>query len=404
MSLLRPRKPRRLPSSEARGFGDSLADLGVMRPQTSASAVSAVTPGLAMRVSTVWACVSLLADLVSTLPVAAYRTVDGRPVPVVPQPQILRDPSVAVDALAWRRQVMVGWLLRGNTFGLVTAVRSGWPAQVELVHPDRVTAERVGRSGVLQWRVDGTRVEEWPAGPLWHVPGLTMPGDRVGVSVVAYAAEHIGVSRAALDYGTRWYEDGAHPSAILKTEHRLDEQQARQIKERFVAAVRGRREPAVLGAGLDYQPIQVSAAEAQFLETIRASAEDIARFFFPSFVLASAATSVTYANVEQRSLNLLTYDLDPWLVRLEAALTALLPGGSGGGQYVRVDRAGLLRTDAMTRARLADLALRGGWKSRDEIRAEYELPPIPDGTGSRYLWPPYRTAAADDDTELDPQQ
>lgn len=372
---------------------DSLADILAETRGTVSWAGVPVTTDTAMRQSVVWACVNLIADLGATLPVGAYRRGTSVPLdPVVPPPPIVAKPSEVVDATSWRRQVFLSWLLRGNVFGIVQQLRNGWPTMIELLNPDQVRVRQPTRGGPPEFTVNGERVERWPAGDLWHVPGLVLPGSPLGVSVIEHAAQTIGTRTAAQQFGARWFDSGAHPSAILKTDQRIDEEQARLIKERFIAAVRGRREPAVLGLGLDYQPIQVDAADAKFLETIAAHAEDIVRFFFPSFVLSIGQSSITYQNVEQRGLNLLTYDLDPWFVRLERAMTNLLPRD----QYVRITRDALLRTDTLTRYRLHDLALRGGWKNRDEIRAKEELPPIPGGEGNEYLWPPYRTSIEED--------
>lgn len=384
--------------AERRAFGDSLADvLESLRGGPTIAGVH-VTAETAMRQSAVWACVNLIADIAATLPIDAYEKRGTLPEPVSPTPSLLVAPSQSVDAISWRRQVFVSWLMRGNVYGIVQRLTNGWPAQIEILHPDQVTVTRVGKQGPPTFRVDGKPIDKFPAGNLWHVPGLTMPGAPVGVSVLEYARLSIGLGIAAQSFGAQWFDEGAHPSAILKTAQKVDETQAKVIKDRFLNAVRGKREPAVLGLGMDYQPIQVSANESQFLETIKANAEDIARFFFPSFILTLGQGSITYQNVEQRSLNLLTYDLDPWLVRFERAMTALLPGGPSD-RYVKLNRDALLRTDTLTRYRLHDIAIRGGWKSRDEVREKEELAPIPDGTGGEFLWPPYRAFPIESDQE-----
>lgn len=344
----------------------------------------------AMRVSATWACINLTANTVAGLPFGAFRDVNGYPTPLPAQPLIVTDPSGAVGAVDWRRQVLVSWLDAGNAFGLITAMgRSGWPEQIETVDPARVSWRPVG-DGVIDWRLDGRDIKAWPLGPLWHAPGLVVPGSSIGVSVVEYARQTIALGAAAADFGSEWFQDGAHPSALLKTDQVVDSDTAKVAKERFLAAVTG-REPVVLGRGLEYQPVQTTANESQFLETINANTEDIARFFFPSFVLNTGNSQITYQNVEQRSLNLLTYDLDPWIVKLEHAMSRLLPGGSTG-QYVQAHRDALLRTDASTRWRVNQLKLLLGVENRNEIRRQEGQSPIPGG--DEYLWPPAGSASA----------
>jgi phage portal protein BeeE len=93
-------------------------------------------------------------------------------------------------------------------------------------------------------------------------------------------------------------------------------------------------------------------------------------------VAADSGGSLTYANVEQRDLSLLKYAVGPWLVRLETALTDLVPRG----QYVKFNAGGLLRTDLKTRYESYKLALEGGWLTLPEIRELEERQPLPAAT------------------------
>jgi phage portal protein BeeE len=124
-----------------------------------------VTVESALRLSTVWGCVRLLADSVSTLPLHVYRGDEREP---IPPPPLLQRPSADFPELAdWLWAVMASLLLWGNCWGVITA-RSGaglLPSQVDLVHPDRVGVTTNG-DGTQTIRVAG---EEVPRSALWHV-------------------------------------------------------------------------------------------------------------------------------------------------------------------------------------------------------------------------------------------
>jgi len=115
--------------------------------------------------------------------------------------------------------------------------------------------------------------------------------------------------------------------------------------------------------------------EAQFLETTRANVATIARYFGvqPELIGGESGGSLTYANVEQRALDFLTFGLRPWLVRLEVALSALLASKTD----VKFNAAALVRTDLLTRYQAHESAIRAGWKLRSEVRDLEDLPPIP---------------------------
>ena len=86
-------------------------------PATAAG--EAVTVDSALRLSTVFGCVRLLADSVSTLPLAVYRGGDRDPLAL---PPLLQAPSADFPQLSdWLWAVMASLLLRGNAWGVITA-------------------------------------------------------------------------------------------------------------------------------------------------------------------------------------------------------------------------------------------------------------------------------------------
>jgi HK97 family phage portal protein len=207
------------------------------------------------------------------------------------------------------------------------------------------------------------------------MPGMTMPGMKLGLSPISYGAATMGVDLSSRKFANDFFEGGGIPKAVLTTDQKVDQTQAKTVKDRLMAAFRG-REPLVLGAGLKYEMISVKPEESQFLKTQEANVAQIARFFGvpPEMVGGSGGHSMTYANVEQRSLDFLTYSLAPWLKRVEDALSPLLPNP----QYVKFRVEDLLRTDAHTRAQVDMFQIAAKVKTPTEVRDGYGLPPMTD--------------------------
>jgi len=378
---------RRAMEARAATLPESLLLAGMNR----GTGYGAVTSDSALRLQAVWSSVNLIADLLSTLPVDALRRApDGAKSLLPTTPTVIASPSADVDPINWRRQVLVSWLLRGNAVGDVVSVdRTGWPTQIEMLNPDDAGCRREG--GRWQFFIGSRPVERWPIGNLWHVPAYTVPGHPWGLSPITYAAHTIGLGLGARDFGGDWFDNGAHPSAVLESDQEIDAGQARTVKRRFKEAA-ANREVVAMGVGLKYKAIQVSPNESQFLETINANAAQIAGFFGlrPEDVNASSqgASSITYANVEQQQLARLVYPMGPWMAKLDAALTALLPRP----QFVRLNADAIVRADLLTRYKSHDLAIRSGMSSPDERRHIEDEPPIPDGKGDVFLWPPFAVA------------
>jgi HK97 family phage portal protein len=314
----------------------------------------------------VWGCVDLTAKAGEMLPVDVFTGV-GAAKHEVEMPGWMEDLGGQGFGLHdWVSQFIYSGMLRGNVIAPVVArdPRSGLPTCLPIAHPDDVKITRDGG-----WRIGGydLGVDE-----VWHRRMMAPPGSRMGLSVIEVHMTSIGLGLDALRFGAKWFQDGGIPSSLLTTEQDLDQPKADQAKARWIAAVSGRREPAVLGNGWKWQQVSVSADESQFLETNKYTAAECCRIFGPAYaeVLGyETGGSMTYSNREQRILDLLTFALDPWFVRVERALTSLLPPGT----FVKINRKALLRTDLLARFQAHAVALTNKWTTIDEVRDDEDM-------------------------------
>ena len=340
--------------------------------------VDVSSPESALRKVAIWASVNLIAGLGSELPVDNFtgQGEDRRPMPL---PVFFTDPDGSGQGFEdWAYQLLYSWLYRGNAYGYVAERDSNRrPTMIQLQHPDRVSSRR-DTDGNVQWLFNGRPVE---ADKVWHRRVFPIPGHRIGLSPIALHALTIGQGLAASQFGLSTFLDGAHPSAILQQEDAsiVDQAKAKVVKARFLEALRGRREPVVLGKGWKYTPIQLTPEDSQFLDTQRYTAAECARIFGPGMpeVLGyETGGSMTYANVEQRSIDLLKFTLNRWFTRLERVLSRdVLPKP----QYIKLNRGALLATDLLTRYRAHEIALRNKFEVVNEVRDLEDLPPVPWG-------------------------
>lgn len=351
-----------------------------LTPRDGGGAVP-VSPDSAMRLSVWWACVHLLASVVSGLPIDAYRRdSDGVKRELDTLPPVVENPSALVSQKVWRYQMMVSLLQRGNMVGVVALRdRRFYPQQIELLHPDTVTIRQEHQLVPPTYKVERETI---PFEDVWHVPAFNPPGSVVGLSPLRYARDTIAAGLAADRFGAEWWEGGGHPTSVLSSDQPLDEDMAKRVKSRFKDATRADK-LAVLGAGLGYTAVQVSPEDAGWLDSINATDIMICRFLGvpPEMVgIATSGSSVTYANREQRAIDFLTFSVQWWLTRIEEAWSALLPRGV----YVKHNADALLRTDTMTRATVAETRLRSGVTNVDYERSLEDLPPLPNGAGQVY--------------------
>lgn len=326
----------------------------------------------ALQAVAVAAAVDLLASLGSELPVRVFRG-QGPQRQQLPLPVQLRDPSADGYGLAdWSYRALMSWLMRGNLFGEVLERGPGGTLrQVELFHPDTVSGWM--ENGQPRFHVMGREIRQTN---MVHRRAYPVPGQILGRSPIEYHASTIGVNLSSTAYGQQWFREGAHPSSVLSsTERQVNETLAKQVKDRFMAALRGRREPVVLDRGWEWTSIQVNPEESQFLETQGYSAAESARIFGPGIaeVLGyETGGSLTYSNIQDRDIHLLKYSLNKWLRRLERLLSEFLPSP----QYVLLNRDALLQTNTLSRYQAHASALTQRWRTVNEIRAIEDLPPV----------------------------
>ena len=335
----------------------------------------AARPDLALTNSTVWACVSLLAGTISSLPLESFTPNPDGGVPLrTNDPPLLRVPDDRMTQSEWLHMLMVSLLMRGNAYGRIIARDyRGYATRIHLLSPDSVKVIVDRDTGEVTYKV-GVKNTPIPNEDMWHVRGLTLPGAVVGLSPISYAAAIIGVDLAARQFSAGFFEGGGIPKAVLESDQQVNQEQARSIKDRVMSSLRG-RDPLVLGLGLKYTQIQVKPEESMFLATQQATVSQIARFFgptLPTMVGGNEGTHLTYSNREQRSLDFLTYDVTHWIKRVEDAVFSLLPGG----QFVRFNTQSLLRTDAETQAKVLIQYIAGRVIAPSEVRAVLGRPPM----------------------------
>lgn len=353
-------------------------------PSARSQAGETVTAAKAFGIATAWACGVLLADTVASMPVDTYRkTADGTRRPVNPPPQLVVDPSNNHTAREWKFQAVISLAFWGNAYGLVTdRDMFGRPISAEWAHPEEMTVITNGFARPA-YTHKGRKVD--PDNVL-HLRRYTQPGSPIGMSPLAVHKETLGLGLAARRFASEWFASGAHPTGLLISDQEITKDTAEIAKNRFLEAVRSRK-PAALGKGWKYEDVQSSPADSELAKTFNRIGVEVCQAFRvqPEMVglAAEGSSSITYANREQRSIDFLTYTVNPWLLPFEDMWTANL----ARPQFAKFNTGSLLRSDLKSRYDAHAVALRAGFKNADEIRALEDLEAIPDGLGEIFYHP-----------------
>lgn len=326
----------------------------------------------ALGLTAVMRCVTLLADTVASLPLRAYRVRAGVR-ESIPVPGLLLNPDVESNGFELIHSTMASMLLHGNAFLLIDRDARQNPIGLVPLHPYQMqvlaSADHVRRRYLHLGK-------DVPNENMLHIRWFTPPQSLVGVSPLVQSRTLVGLGLAMDRYLAQFYGDGATPSSVLESDRDLTVEQAKALVASWESAHKKRRRPAVLSGGLKWRSVQTSASDSQMAEMREQVVRDVARIYgVPSHLVGAMGDGQTYQNVEQASLNYLTHTVTPWLRRLEIAMSRVLPNGTD----VAFDTSTLLRTDALTRARVGSMQIAAGTRSPNELRLLDGLEPYPGG-------------------------
>ena len=364
----------------------------------STTSGKAVTERSAMQMTAVYSCVRVLAEAIAGLPLHLYRYTDsGGKEKAVDHPLYLLlhdEPNPEMSSFVFRETLMTHLLLWGNAYAQIIRNGKGEVIALYPLMPNKMTVDR-DENGHLFYKYQRSKDEAFPnsgtvvlrPSDVLHIPGLGFDG-LVGYSPIAMAKNAIGLAIATEEYGAKFFANGAAPSGVLEHPGTIkDPSRVRDAWQSQFGGSQNSGKVAVLEEGMKYTPISISPDQAQFLETRKFQINEIARIFrVPPHMVGDLEKS-SFSNIEQQSLEFVTYTLDPWVIRWEQSLMrALLTADEKKGYFVKFNVEGLLRGDYQSRMSGYATARQNGWMSANDIRELENLDRIPaEEGGDLYL-------------------
>ncbi|HBO3486369.1 phage portal protein [Pseudomonas aeruginosa] len=352
---------------------------------TSASGKN-VTVDKALQLSTVWACVRLLSESVSTLPLKLYRRLpDGSREQAKDHPLfrlLCRTPNAEMTPQRFMLMVVASICLRGNAFVEKKMIGTRVVALVPLL-PQYMRVKRED-SGRLKYTYTENGVERViPEKNLMHIRGFGLDG-VCGMLPVTMGREIFGSAMSAEEAAAKVFAQGMQASGILSGDTTLTPKQREDLRASLTAFMGSQNAGKIMvaEAGLKYQGITMNPEAAQMLESRSFNVEEMCRWFrVPPFMVGHMDKQSSWASsVEAQNLHFLTNSLRPLLVNIEQEITRCLIGEADADEFfAEFAVEGLLRADSTGRAAWYNTALQNGWMSRNEVRRLENLPPIEGG-------------------------
>lgn len=350
----------------------------------TSSSGKVVTADKAMQLSAVWACIRLLSESVSTLPMKVYRReADGSRKLAQDHPayQVLcRRPNLEMTPSRFMLMVVASICLRGNAFIEKKMIGRKLVALNPLL-PQNMVVKRLD-TGQLQYTYteDGKK-RVIPVDRKMHIRGFGLDG-VCGMMPLSSGRDVFGAAMAVDESAAKIFENGLQTSGYISSKVALNKEQRERLRT-YLAAFAGSKNAGkmmVLEGDLSYQNVTMNPEDAQMLESRAFSIEEICRWFrVPPFMVGHVTKQSSWASsVEGMNLIFLTNTLRPLLVNIEQEISRCLLD-SDEDYFAEFSVEGLLRADSVGRAAYYTTALQNGWMSRNDVRRLENLPPIPGG-------------------------
>ncbi|WP_439895405.1 phage portal protein [Pseudomonas syringae] len=344
-----------------------------------------VSQQTALQLSTVWACVRLIAETLATLPIALYETKNGAPVVASAHPVhrvISVQPNADQTPVEFWECVVASLLLGGNGFVLPHRVR-GEISSLEFLLPQTVSPPRRLPTGEVQYRytdADGKQ-QTINDDEMMHIRGFgTDP--LCGLSPIAMGRNIFGAAMAADESAGKMFANGMKLGGVLSTDMILNKQQREDIREDMAAKFAGAvntGKTMVLEAGMKYQQVSMTPEDAQMLQTRAFNVEEICRWFrVPPHMVGHTQNNTSWGTgMEQQMIGFLTFSLLPWMKRIEQSINRwLLRPDERRTFYAKFNPEGLLRADSAARAAFYSSMTQNGIYTRDDCRLKENLEPM----------------------------
>lgn len=343
----------------------------------------AVTDKTALQVSTVLACVKVIADGCATPDLHVKRDLPNgasEKATNIPEYRLLaRRPNEWQTSSEWRRQMTMHAVLTGTGLSIKVKGSNGRVRELIPIQPGRWDVRKVSRYELRYrcWDEFGL-IGDFTSDEVFLINGLQWDWSN-SLSPVFLARSAIGLAIAAERSQVAMHENGLRPSGMYSVEGTLNPDQYTRLSA-WLKTQSGPTKtgiPMILDRAAKWVSTAMSGVDAQHVETRRLQIEEICRSFnvFPIMV-GHSDKSATFASSEAFFAAHLIHTLAPWHKEWRDRLDETLLDGSGP-LFAEFDTRYLVSGSMKDRSQWARTMAEMGIYTRNEIRDEEGKDPLP---------------------------
>lgn len=344
--------------------------------------------------SAVYACATLIASDIAKLRVKLVEKTAAGIWQEIENPAyspVLRKPNPYQTRIQFWETYILSKLLRGNTYVLKQRNGNGNVIGLYVLDssPGKVTP-LIADTGDVFYELQNDNLSGLPE--TVTVPAREIIHDRwnclyhplVGQSPIFAAASAATQGVKIQNDATSFFSNRSTPAGILVAPGAIGSENATRLKEYWEANYSGENSGkiAVLGDGMKFEQLRMSASDSQMIEQLKWTSETIASVFHVPAYKLGIGQMPTYNNIQSLNVEYYSQALQRLIEDAEVCLDEALNTGSRLGTEFDLD--GLLRMDSITQINALGEAVKVGIMAPNEARAKLDLGPKAGGD-SPYL-------------------
>lgn len=302
---------------------------------------------------------------------------------------VLRKPNDFQNRIQFWETYILSKLSRGNTYVLKGRDASGIVRKLWVLDPNRVKP-LVAEDGSVFYELQADNLSGFtdaitvPAREIIHDRFNCLFHPLIGTSPI-FAAGVAATQGLRIQSNSAWFfGNKSQPGGILTAPGAISDDTARRLKEAWETNYTGENagRVAVVGDGLKYEQMAMSAHDSQLIEQLKWTAEVVCSVFHVPPYKAGIGAMPTYANIQSLNVEYYSQCLQALIEAAELCMDEGLGIGAGvkadGRTYgTEFDLDGLLRMDSVTQM---DVLTKGaGILKVDEMRKKLDLKPATGG-------------------------
>lgn len=271
----------------------------------------------------------------------------------------------------------------GNAYAIKTFNADGTLKGLDILDPTKVEPVLDDESGELWYRIKPEGEKELFVHNFYiiHIPFISTNGYR-GINPVSVLTDTLEYNSEIQKYSISQLSRGVNAQIVLMAPANLGDAQKTEMINNFMETYHQTSgNILLLESGVTADTLKLSPINAEAFSAEKIARSKVAMVYNIPPHLMGDYSDASFSSQEQQMIEFMMLTMLPIVTAYEQELTRKLISKAERRQGVHFEFGieSILRADSATRAEVHQKAIRGGWMSPNEVRAEYGLPNDPAG-------------------------